>query len=297
MASILSGIFGAIGANNAGNIDYKAGTTAQKNIENQIASGQSGVNAATGAANTNVNAATGLATGDVNAATGAANTNLAGVNAGEQSNLSPYLSAGASGATGLQNYAASNPQFSFAPTQQQLENTPGYKFQLAQGTNAIQNTNAAEGLNQSGAAQKELTQYGQGLAGTYYQNAFNNAQSTFNTNQNATLANLSTLANIGTTATGQSNSAAQNAGNQEAANTTGAGVYSGNANINAQQYLGSLNTQAGESNAALGVQGETAAGNDLLTGAEGKAVGTAGMFNGIGQAAGGGLDAILAGGF
>ena len=198
---LFSSIFGAIGANQAGNTLNNAGKTGQANIDASaaagqglIAGGEQGVSSATGQGQAGVSQATGAGQ---NAVTTAA------------SGTAPYLSAGNTGATMLQNYAASNPNFSFQPTQQQLESTPGYQFQLAQGQNAIQNTAAASGLNQSGAALKELTQYGQGLAGTYYQNAFNNAQQTFQTNQNATLANLSTLSNIGQTAN------AQNIGAQE----------------------------------------------------------------------------------
>lgn len=278
---LLGDIFGAIGSAQAGNTLYTAGKTAQTNVQNATAAGQAGV--------TN---AVGTATGDVNTGVANANNTLGGVLGTEQQNLQPYLQAGQQGVTGLANYAASNPQFNFQPTQQQLEQTPGYQFQLGQGQEAITNQAASQGLNQSGNTLKALTQYGQGLAGTYYQNAFNNALEGFQTNQNTTLANLSALTGAGQTATGQSQSAEQNYGNQAAGNT-----------LQSQEFLGQLGTQAGEYNAGLGLQGSEAGGKFLMQGAEGKAAGLTGMWNNIGAGAnalwgapaGGGLGSLWGG--
>lgn len=48
-------------------------------------------------------------------------------------------------------------------------NSSGYKFNLAQGQNAITSSNAASGLLNSGSALKGLAKYGQGLASNYLQ--------------------------------------------------------------------------------------------------------------------------------
>lgn len=61
-------------------------------------------------------------------------------------------------------------------TQAQLEQTPGYQFQLAQGLRATQNSAAAKGLGISGAALKGAATFATGLADSNYQNQFNNAQ-------------------------------------------------------------------------------------------------------------------------
>jgi hypothetical protein len=51
---------------------------------------------------------------------------------------------------------------------QDLQNQPGYQFQLGQGQAAIQGGAAAQGGLLSGATQKALAKYGQGLAGTEF---------------------------------------------------------------------------------------------------------------------------------
>jgi hypothetical protein len=298
---LFSSIFGAIGANQAGNTLNNAGKTGQANIDASaaagqglIAGGEQGVSFATGQGQAGVSQATGQGNADVSQATGAGQNAVTTAASG----TAPYLSAGNTGATMLQNYAASNPNFSFQPTQQQLESTPGYQFQLAQGQNAIQNTAAASGLNQSGAALKELTQYGQGLAGTYYQNAFNNAQQTFQTNQNATLANLSTLSNIGQTANAQNIGAQEyqsGMGQQGAEAEAGMGQQGAEAAAGLGEQGALANLSGTEASANLGLQGQEAATNSLLTGAQGKAAGQMGMWNGIGNTLNAGAEALFPG--
>lgn len=60
------------------------------------------------------------------------------------------------------------------PTMKQLAATPGYQFALQQGLQATQNSYAAQGLGQSGAALKGAAGYAQGLATTTYQNQYEN---------------------------------------------------------------------------------------------------------------------------
>jgi hypothetical protein len=62
----------------------------------------------------------------------------------------------------------------FAPTMDQLSQTPGYQFTLQQGEQAVQNSAAALGLGSSGPALKGAVNYAEGLAGTTYQQQFNN---------------------------------------------------------------------------------------------------------------------------
>lgn len=71
--------------------------------------------------------------------------------------------------------------------QSDLEQTPGYQFNLAQGLKATQNSAAARGLGSSGAALKGAASYATGLADSTYQqqfaNATTNAQNVYNANR------------------------------------------------------------------------------------------------------------------
>ena len=273
-----------------------ATTSATTGITNAISNANTNVNAAGSTAISGVNTATDTANAGIGAGHDQANSTLASVAGGELNNLNPYLSAGAQGVSSLADYAASRPTF-HAPTAEEVQNTPGFQFQLQNGSNAITNQAAASGLSQGGNTLKALTQYGQGLAGTYYQNAFQNAREGFQTNQNATLANLSALTNAGQVATNQYQGALQNAGNQiannqvnsgnlQAGNTLDAARYAGDTGTSLQKYLGTLGLQGAENAGSLSLKGSQIAG-DYAVGAgtahgagiigQGKALGQAGM--------------------
>jgi hypothetical protein len=63
---------------------------------------------------------------------------------------------------------------SFNPTMKQLENTPGYQFTLGQGLKATTNANSAMGLADSGVQGKGIANYAEGLAGTTFEQQFQN---------------------------------------------------------------------------------------------------------------------------
>lgn len=94
----------------------------------------------------------------------------------------PYQKVGSTAANNLVNIL--NTGFN-APTLQQAEQTPGYQFQLQQGTNAINQNAAANGTLLSGNTGVALENYGQNLAGTAYQQTYNNALNTYMANLNA----------------------------------------------------------------------------------------------------------------
>lgn len=240
----------------------------QASVENAVTSGQTGV----------TNAQQG-GVGDVNAGVTGANNTLGQGFAGQTANLNPYLSAGQSGATGLQNYAASNPQFKFDASN--IQNDPGYQFQLGQGTAAVNNSASAGGLLQSGNTLEALTNFGQGLAGTYLNNAYARQQGQFQTNQNATLANLSTLSGIGLGASQQFNNASQNNFNQQANNGLGAAYFSGNTGNQAAQFNAGLGVGGSEFNAGLGVGGATTAGNFGVDAGQATGAGILGQSNAV----------------
>lgn len=93
-------------------------------------------------------------------------------------------------------------------------NSTGYQFQLGQGTSAITGSAAARGLLNSGATGKALTQYGQNLAST----TFNNY-----------LGNLNNVAGQGLTASGQIGAAGTGGGASAAGYTQQGGNTLGNA--------------------------------------------------------------------
>jgi hypothetical protein len=180
-----------------------------------------------------------------------------------RSDLSPYNTAGQSAMSSALSLAQGSPtgggpdyvteasqNMPGTMTQSQLEQTPGYQFNLSQGLKATQSAAAARGLGVSGASLKGASTYATGLADSTYQNQFNNAQTRFsdylnlNTGQQTNLSNqfsrLNSLASIGENAAAQTSSsgttAANNYGNylNQSGQTSGAGtVTAGNALSNA----------------------------------------------------------------
>lgn len=123
-------------------------------------------------------------------------------------------------------------------TQAELEQTPGYQWNLAQGLKATQSAAAARGLGVSGASLKGAATYATGLADSTYQNQFNNAQTRFsdllglNTayqgNVNNQASRLSGIATLG-----------ENAAAQTGAQGTASATQQGNALIAGGQAEGS----------------------------------------------------------
>lgn len=120
----------------------------------------------------------------------------------------------------------------------QLENTPGYQFQLGQGNQAVARAGAAGGLLGSGNTLTAAQTFGQGLAQNTYQNY---------------LSNLSPLIASGNTATGQEATNTVNQGNSLAQlyGNLGSGLLSAYQNIG--QAYNNAYTNAGQTtyNAAI----------------------------------------------
>lgn len=136
----------------------------------------------------------------------------------QQQNLAPYEQLGQLGNTGLTNNLASLT----APinmTQQTLDQTPGYQFNLSQGLKSVQNGQSAMGLGNSGADQKAQASYASGLANSTYQNQFNNAV----TNQTNTYNRLLGLTDIGQSAAAGVGAGALQTGASIGSNLMGAG--------------------------------------------------------------------------
>jgi hypothetical protein len=204
-----------------------------------------------------------------------ANQTIQDMLAKQQGNTDPYVQGGAQGEQALTKYALSNPQFD--PTKaNDFFNTPAYKFQLEQGTNAIENSSAARGTGASGATLKALTDYGQGLASTYYQQAFNNAQSTFQTNQNTTLANLGALTGTGEFGVSQSNTALGNAGREMSGNDLTVADLGSRLGLAGSTTAGNFAVGAGNARAA-GILGQ----GNSLAGLVGDVAGLGGKLAGL----------------
>ena len=199
------------------------------------------VNAGNQAIDTTQNAVNSAQTG-VNNAVGSANSTLGDVYGQESSNLDPYLQAGQQGITSLSDMLKPGgdltKQFSFNPSD--LTQDPGYQFQLQQGDQGVARAAAARGHADSGNLLTATSQYDQGLAGTTFNNAYNRALTTFQTNRQNTLQPLSTLIGAGQNATGQFNSAAQNFGNNTSTNDVTGGIYNANAGLNGAKSISDL---------------------------------------------------------
>lgn len=293
--SLLGDVFGFIGSGREAKSISDANIAAEHGVLNATASGQQGVQNQLAQNNTNVNAAGSSAIDQVNGATGTANTTLGdalskiqGGTSNIYSDLAPNIAAGQQGVNSLSQYAASNPQFNFDPSK--YLNSDAMKFEIQQGTDAIQNSHAAAGSAVGGNTLKDLTSFSQGTAAKYYDQAFQEANQQFNTNQNTTLSNLSALVGQGLTATGQANSAntslnglTAGLAGQQSQNTMNAGLFGGGTTTNLAQFLASQGLQGNEFNAGLGLQGSKTAGDYAVEAGTAHAAGINGQYSSLGN--------------
>jgi hypothetical protein len=299
--SLLGGIFGSSAAKAAGKTIAAAGQANGKAIDKAtgqaIDAGYAGMSQANSAIDTGVSGANSAIDTGVSGAHSAigtglsdANSALKGVYDTEMGNLNPFLTAGQQGIGQLAELAGKG--FAFNPSD--LQNDPGYQFQLQQGLKGVANSMAGRGLGTSGAAAKAMANYSQGLAGTSYQNAFNRALNSYQTNIGA----LSTLAGFGQNANSQAITAGNNYGNMTSGNNmTAAGMNSNVDMSGAQLHSGVDMSGAGmKSGVAMqgnqyvgnvGLAGAQAAGDMYMRGAEGYAAGQMGAGNAWSNAIGG----------
>lgn len=157
-----------------------------------------------------------------------------------------------------------------------LQNDPGYQFELSRGLESINAGARARGTHDSGATLKALMGYGQGLASTKYNEAFNRNQS-----QNQSIYNM--LAGISGTGMNTANGMA-NAGNAMASGLGAMGMNTmgqiGSAGMNGIGQIGN----AGQNMANNIGQNVMGAGNA-------QAAGQIGQANAWGNAIGQGVNA------
>ena len=183
--------------------------------------------------------------------------------------------------TGTYNPGTFTPPSPFtAPTGLTEQNDPGFQARLALGQQALEATDAAQGIT-GGGSEKAAEQYGQTFATNDYQNVYNNALNAYNTNYgtslNSYLANaqtglsafntnygvfennqanqfnrLASLAGAGQTAVAGLNQAGQNAANS----IVGINTNLANQTSNLQTQQGNVLT-AGLGGAAGAITGAT----------------------------------------
>ena len=147
-----------------------------------------------------------------------------------QANLQPYMAGGSTALSSLLDKIKSGQLGGQFTSQDYLNNQdPGYEFQLKQGQQALQNSQAAGNGALSGSALKELINYNQGMASTGYQNAYTrwlqSQSNTYNTLAGVAGLGENAAANVGNAGVGYSNGMANTitgAGNASAAGTIGA---------------------------------------------------------------------------
>lgn len=127
-----------------------------------------------------------------------------------------------------------------------FEADPGYQFQIAEGEQAANRAAAARGGYNSGRTLKELMRYGQGLASTTYQDAYNR----YNTDQSNLYNRLAGIAGTGqTAATTLGNAGANYAANVGNTLTGGANAQAASriagANARTSGYMGAANAITG----------------------------------------------------
>lgn len=122
----------------------------------------------------------------------------------------------------------------FSMTADQLAQTPGYQFNLAQGEKAVTNSNAARGLGTSGNALKEAATYASGLA----QNTYGQQYAMYQDNLNQVYNRLMGVATSGQNAA----TSVGNVGAGLASNAMNGGVQTGQ-NIG-NNMIGAGNAQA-----------------------------------------------------
>lgn len=119
---------------------------------------------------------------------------------------------------------------------------PGYDFQLQQGQQALQNSQAAQNGVLSGGALKDLIGFNQGMASNAYQNAFGRYMS----QNDATYNRLSSLLGIGeNAAAGLGNTGAQVMSNVGNTLTSGAAARAAGQIGSANAFTGGINNGMG----------------------------------------------------
>jgi len=177
----------------------------------------------------------------------------------------PFLEAGKTALNKLIPLATNYTPFDYSA----MTADPGYGFRLSEGQKALERSAAARGGLISGSALKAATRFGQDMGSQEYTNAFNRYQ----TERNAQLNPLQSLAGVGqTTATNLGTMGAQNAATMGNYATSGAAA-------SAAGRVGEANALTG----GLGTYLNYSQGNNLVNALKGRQVQTTPSFYGYDQ--------------
>lgn len=261
-SSLLSGVFGSKATKSAAQTQENAAKAAAAGTQKAVDAGQSMVTGSVQDAQHGI--------GD---AVTTANSGL-GANADEILRMyAPYVGTGRESITSLADLASAGGPLAnkFSFKQADLEADPGYQFTLDQGNDAIQKAAAARGGLFSSGTLKSIAKYTTGSASTHFDEAFNRAQKTFDTNRQAAVSRAGVLQNLagqGLTAT---------TGGANALETTG--IAQGQNLTRGAEYAGDKGLQGSIVNANLGVGGAQDVGNWLTQAANAKSQGTVSSTN------------------
>lgn len=258
----------ATAANQAAQMVQGSANTAADAVEGATASGQQRVEGATNQAITDATAGANAGITAVGDATTGANSAIIAALEQQRQNQSPYLQAGQMSLNALGQYLTGDGAKGFSYSPEEFSKTPGFQFEMEQGARALQRSAAARGGAVSGAAQKALLGFSQGLASTRYGEASDRAQKIYQMNRENTVNPLMSLIGIGQTATQSMNANEGAAGSQQAGNLMTAGQFAGNTLNNLGQYTGSTRMAGANSIAELGQRGATDAGRFRVGGAD-----------------------------
>ena len=301
--SLLGGIFGSKGAEKAAKIQQQNAQQVAQMASTAANTAATGVTTAANTGATNIAGATANGQQQVAGAVSGANSTLQQYLQQQLQQYQPYSSAGTNSLAQLQQLTGANGPLSqqfTAPTVASLSdpNNPasaGYQFTLQQGQQALQRSAAAQGSLFSTGTQKSLAGYAAGTANQYYQQAYNDALSTFNTNRQGVLSQISGLQNLAGmgygAAQGASSAIGQNAGLQSQ-NTVQGGEYGANLGLTGTTSAAGMNLAGAQSAGQFGLQGAQIAGQALTGGANAQAAGVQGSTNAWLSALGGGTNAL-----
>lgn len=203
-----------------------------------------------------------------NLASGAINSGIGSINTGYAAALDPYIknyNTATTGVTQLGNVLGLNGPAGSDSALKTLENTPGYKFQLDQGNNAINAQAAASGMNASGNQALALSNYNQGLASTTYNNYVSQLQPFLGASNAA-------AGGIAGVNTGQANALA---GQQDMLAGLGWQAQTGIGNANANADLAAYNASGNFWNMLGGLGGMKTAGGGSVGGNAASGIGSA----------------------
>lgn len=161
-----------------------------------------------------------------------------------QANLKPYMLGGNAALSSLlEKLKSGDLGGQFTSADYLANKDPGYDFQLQQGQQALQNSQAAGDGALSGSALKGLIGFNQGMASTGYQNAYNR----WLQSQQNTYGQLSGLASLGENAGANIGNTGANFGKTMSDTITGAG------NAKASGIMGVNNSVMGGINSLPGL--------------------------------------------